>query len=105
MATLGDWSHRTAKAVAWLHANYQKPLCVEQLATVAGMSRSRLQHFRALTAMSPLQFQKQLRLCAARQHMLTNDLDPASAAFEVGYQSASQLNREYRRSSRASRKL
>jgi transcriptional regulator GlxA family with amidase domain len=99
MATLGDQSHRTAKAVAWLRANYHKPLRVEQLATVAGMSRSTLHHhFRALTAMSPLQFQKQLRLRAARQHMLTNDdLDAASAAFEVGYESASQFNREYRR--------
>ena len=98
MATLGDQSHRTAKAVAWLRANYQKPLRVEQLATVAGMSRSTLHHhFRALTAMSPLQFQKQLRLRAARQHMLMNDLDAASAAFEVGYESASQFNREYRR--------
>jgi len=98
MATLGDQSHRTAKAVAWLRANYQKPLRVEQLATVAGMSRSTLHHhFRALTAMSPLQFQKQLRLRAARQHMLTNALDAASAAFEVGYESASQFNREYRR--------
>ena len=98
MATLGDQSHRTAKAVAWLRANYQKPLRVEQLATVAGMSRSTLHHhFRSLTAMSPLQFQKQLRLRAARQQMLTNDLDAASAAFEVGYESASQFNREYRR--------
>ena len=98
IATLGDQSHRTAKAVAWLRANYQKPLRVEQLATVAGMGRSTLHHhFRALTAMSPLQFQKQLRLRAARQHMLTNDLDAASAAFEVGYESASQFNREYRR--------
>ena len=62
------------------------------------MSRSTLHHhFRALTAMSPLQFQKQLRLRAARQHMLTNDLDAASAAFEVGYESASQFSREYRR--------
>ena len=71
---------------------------MEQLATVAGMSRSTLHHhFRALTAMSPLQFQKQLRLRAARQHMLTNDLDAASAAFEVGYESPSQFNREYKR--------
>jgi transcriptional regulator GlxA family with amidase domain len=98
MATLGDQSHRTAKAVAWLRTNYPKPLRMEQLATVARMSRSTLHlHFRALTAMSPLQFQKQLRLRAARQHMLTNDLDSASAAFEVGYESASQFNREYRR--------
>jgi len=98
IATLGDQSHRTAKAVAWLRSNYEKPLRVEQLATIAGMSRSTLHHhFRALTAMSPLQFQKRLRLHAARQRMLTDELDAASAAFEVGYESPSQFNREYRR--------
>ena len=98
IATLGDQSHRTEKAVAWLRANYEKPLRVEQLATIADMGRSTLHHhFRALTAMSPLQFQKQLRLRAARQRMLMNELDAASAAFEVGYESASQFNREYRR--------
>jgi len=98
IATLGDQSHRTAKAVAWLRSNYEKPLRVEQLATIAGMSRSTLHHhFRALTAMSPLQFQKRLRLHAARQRMLTGELDAASAAFEVGYESPSQFNREYRR--------
>jgi AraC-like DNA-binding protein len=90
--------HRTAKAVAWLRSNYEKPLRIEHLATIAGMSRSTLHHhFRALTAMSPLQFQKQLRLHAARQRMLTGELDAASAAFEVGYESPSQFNREYRR--------
>jgi AraC-like DNA-binding protein len=98
IATLGDQSHRTAKAVAWLRSNYEKPLRVEQLATIAGMSRSTLHHhFRALTAMTPLQFQKRLRLDAARQRMLTGELDAASAAFEVGYESPSQFNREYRR--------
>jgi AraC-like DNA-binding protein len=76
----------------------EKPLRVEHLATIAGMSRSTLHlHFRALTAMSPLQFQKQLRLHAARQRMLTGELDAASAGFEVGYESPSQFNREYRR--------
>jgi len=54
-------------------------------------------HFRALTAMSPLQYQKQLRLRAARTRMLTDDLDASSAAFAVGYESPSQFNREYRR--------
>jgi AraC-like DNA-binding protein len=54
-------------------------------------------HFRALTAMSPLQYQKQLRLVAARERMLVAGIDAASAAFEVGYESASQFNREYKR--------
>ena len=98
IATFGDQSHRTAKAVAWLRLNYERPLPLEQLAAIAGMSRSTLHHsFRALTAMSPLQFQKRLRLHAARQRMLAGDLDAASAAFEVGYESPSQFNREYRR--------
>ena len=82
IATLGDQSHRTEKAVAWLRANYEKPLRVEQLATIAGMGRSTLHHhFRALTAMSPLQFQKQLRLRAARQRMLMNDIGCGKCSF------------------------
>src|SRR6266481_6174245 len=98
IATLGDQSHRTAKAIAWLRANYTKPLRVEELAEIARMGMSTLHHhFRALTAMSPLQYQKQLRLVAARERMLVEGLDAASAAFEVGYESASQFNREYKR--------
>ena len=98
IATLGDRSHRTAKAIGWIRANYAKPLRVEDLAHVAGMGPSTLHHhFRALTAMSPLQYQKQLRLQAARGRMLMDGLDAASAAFEVGYESASQFNREYSR--------
>jgi AraC-like DNA-binding protein len=98
IATLGDQSHRTAKAIAWIKANYAKPLRVEDLAQIAGMGLSTLHHhFRALTAMSPLQYQKQLRLQAARGRMLVDGLDAASAAFEVGYESASQFNREYSR--------
>ncbi|PYT55139.1 MAG: AraC family transcriptional regulator [Acidobacteria bacterium] len=98
IATLGDQSQRTAKAIAWVRANYAKPLRVEDLAKIAGMGVSTLHHhFRALTAMSPLQYQKQLRLQAARERMLMDGLDAASAAFEVGYESASQFNREYSR--------
>jgi len=98
IATLGDQSHRTAKAIAWIRANYAKSLRVEDLAQITGMGLSTLHHhFRALTAMSPLQYQKQLRLQAARGRMLVDGLDAASAAFEVGYESASQFNREYSR--------
>ena len=98
VATLGDQSHRTAKAIAWIAANYAKPLRVEELAELANMGVSTLhRHFRMLTAMSPLQYQKQLRLQSARSLMLNSGLDAASAAFEVGYESATQFNREYSR--------
>ena len=98
IATQGEQSHRTAKAIAWIKTNYAKPLRVEDLAEIAGVGVSTLHHhFRVLTAMSPLQYQKQLRLQAARARMLMDGLDAASAAFEVGYESASQFNREYSR--------
>ncbi len=98
IAMLGEQSNRTAKAVAWLKANYEKPLRVEELASVAQMGVSTFHHhFRSLTAMSPLQYQKRLRLHVARERMLSQGLDAASAAFEVGYESASQFNREYSR--------
>jgi AraC-like DNA-binding protein len=98
IATLGDQSQRTAKAIAWLKANYAKPLSLGDLAEVAHMGVSTLHHhFRALTAMSPLQYQKHLRLQVARDRMLIEGLDAASAAFHVGYESASQFNREYKR--------
>jgi len=98
IATLGEQSNRTAKAVAWLKVNYAKPLRVEELASLAQMGVSTFHHhFRSLTAMSPLQYQKRLRLHVARVRMTTSGLDAASAAFEVGYESASQFNREYSR--------
>ena len=98
IATSGDLSHRTARAISWLRANYSKPLHMEELAVVARMGVSTLHHqFRALTAMSPLQYQKQLRLQAARQRMLMDGIDATSAAYEVGYESVSQFNREYSR--------
>ena len=98
IATQGEQSHRTARVVSWLRANYAKPLRVEELAQLAQMGVSTLHHhFRSLTAMSPLQYQKQLRLHVARERMLNAGLDAASAAFEVGYESASQFSREYSR--------
>jgi AraC-like DNA-binding protein len=96
IATLGAQSHRTAKAIAWIAANYAKTLRVEELAEVSSMGVSTLHHhFRILTSMSPLQYQKQLRLQSARNLMLNNGMDAASAAFEVGYESPTQFNREY----------
>jgi AraC-like DNA-binding protein len=98
IVTAGDQSQRTAKAIAWIRENYAKPLKVEDLAHMAGMGVSTLHaHFRGLTSMSPLQYQKQLRLHAARARMLVDGLDAAAAAFEVGYGSATQFNREYSR--------
>jgi AraC-like DNA-binding protein len=98
IATLGDQSQRTAKAIAWIKDNYAKPLRVEELAEIAGMGVSTLHHhFKALTAISPLQFQKQLRLHEARRLLLAGACDAGSAAYEVGYESRSQFTREYRR--------
>ena len=98
IATTGDLGNRTARAIAWLKANYAKPLHMEELAGVARMGVSTLHHqFRALTTMSPLQYQKQLRLQTARQRMLMDGMDASSAAYEVGYESISQFSREYSR--------
>ncbi len=98
IATRGELSNRTARAIAWLRANYTKPLHMQELANVARMGVSTLHHqFRALTTMSPLQYQKQLRLQAARQRMLMEGIDATNAAYEVGYESVSQFSREYSR--------
>ena len=98
IATLGEQSNRVAKAVAWLKTNYAKPLRVEELAHVAQMGVSTFHlRFKTITQMSPLQYQKRLRLHQARLRMVNDGLDAASAAYEVGYESASQFSREYRR--------
>jgi AraC-like DNA-binding protein len=98
IARLDDQGRGTAKALAWLRANYMKPFRLDQLASVARMGISTLHHrFRAVTALSPLQYQKQLRLMGARERMLVEGLDATRAAFEVGYESASQFTREYKR--------
>jgi len=98
IATRGDNSHRAAGAISWLCANYTKPLRIAELAGTAGMAVSTFHHhFRTLTAMSPLQYQKQLRLQHAHVLMLVERLDAAQAAFAVGYESTSQFSREYSR--------
>ena len=98
IATTGDLGNRTARAIIWLKDNYAKRLHMEELAEIARMGVSTLHHqFRALTAMSPLQFQKQLRLQKARERMLMDGMDATTAAYEVGYESVSQFNREYSR--------
>lgn len=98
IATRGESSQRAAKAIMHIRENYPKPLRVEALAEIAGMGVSTFHHhFRMLTAMSPLQYQKRLRLQAARSRMLMEDVDVARTAFEVGYESVSQFSREYSR--------
>jgi AraC-like DNA-binding protein len=95
---VGSPIHRIATVIDWLKANYTKTFRVEELAERAQMSPSTFhQHFRELTTMSPLQYQKWLRLNEARRLMLGGHLDAAGAAFEVGYESPSQFSREYSR--------
>jgi AraC-like DNA-binding protein len=89
---------RVAKAVAWLRGNFAQPLKVEDLAGMVHMSVSTFrEHFKAVTAMSPLQFQKTLRLQEARRLMLSSQMDAAAACHWVGYVSDSQFSRDYSR--------
>lgn len=98
IAAAGSQGSQVAQAIGWLKDNYSKPLSVEELAAKAYMSQSTFHHhFRALTAMSPLQYQKWLRLNEARRLMLAEKFDAATAAMEVGYESPSQFSREYSR--------
>lgn len=98
ISMVGSHSHQIARAIDWLKEHYDKTFKVDDLASYSGMSTSSLHyHFRALTAMSPLQFQKRLRLNEARQLMLMEQKDATTAAFQVGYESPSQFSREYSR--------
>ena len=91
-------AQRIARAVNLLRAEFARPLTVERLAGEAGMSVSSFhQHFRAVTSLSPLQFQKQLRLIEARRLMAAEGASASSAAFAVGYESVPQFTREYGR--------
>lgn len=98
LALLGGPSDRIAEAVERLRRDFNQPLRIESLAREFGMSVSGFHHhFKAVTAMSPLQFQKQLRLQEARRLLLAENLDAASAGYRVGYDDASQFSREYKR--------
>lgn len=98
IASVGSQSHRIGRAIDWLKANYARPLRIDELAAHAQMSAPSLHHhFRQLAAMSPLQYQKWLRLSEAKRLMLNEGLDAASAAFHVDYESPSQFSREYSR--------
>jgi len=98
IASVGSQSHRVATAIDWLKLHYAEPLRIEDLAARAQMSVSGLHHhFKQLTGMSPLQYQKWLRLNEARRLMLSEGAEAATAAFNVGYESPSQFSREYAR--------
>lgn len=98
MASAGSLSRQIEEAIRWLRTNFTQPLRIEDLAGRVNMSNSSFHHhFRALTAMSPLQYQKNLRLNEARRLMLMERFDATTAALQVGYESPSQFSREYRR--------
>jgi AraC-like DNA-binding protein len=98
IATAGSQSQQIAKVIGWLKNNYALAISMDDLAAQANMSTSTFHnHFRSLTALSPLQYQKQLRLQEARRLMLAERMDAANAAFQVGYESPSQFSREYNR--------
>jgi len=98
LARFGGHAHRMVRAVERLRENFDKPLKIEDIARELGMSISGFHaHFKTVTSMSPLQFQKQLRLQEARRLMLSENLDAAEAGYRVGYDDASHFNREYKR--------
>ena len=98
IASHGAKSQRVVRAVDWLRDNFTESLSIEKLARQSGMSVSALHHhFKIVTSMSPLQFQKQMRLQEARRLMVSQDLDAASAGYKVGYDDPSYFSRDYRR--------
>ncbi len=98
IAIADSQTHRVTRAIEWLNRNYHKPLLIEELASLVNLSTSTLHHrFKAVTAMSPLQYQKQLRLHEARRLMIAEGMDVSAAGFKVGYESPSQFSREYSR--------
>ena len=98
MNTLGTQSNQISRSITWLRDNYKEPLQVDELASKANMATSTFhRHFREVTTLSPLQFQKRLRLYEAQRLMLVENEDATLAALAVGYESPTQFNREYKR--------
>jgi len=98
MALASSQSHQVGQAIDWIKHNYCEPLRIEHLAGMANMSMSSLHHhFKAITAMTPMQYQKLLRLQEARRLMLVEQIDAGTAGYRVGYASESQFSREYSR--------
>lgn len=98
IAIADSQGQRISRAIEWLNLNFDQPLRIEDLAREVNLSTSTLHHrFKAVTALSPLQYQKQLRLQEARRLMLCEGLEAASASYRVGYESPSQFSREYSR--------
>lgn len=97
-AVIGSQAHAIAKAIQLIHRDYSKPLRVEELAKEVNMAASSFhKHFKQVTALSPLQYQKRIRLQEARHLMISEKMGAADAAFQVGYESPSQFSREYAR--------
>ena len=98
LTTLGSHGNRVSRAIAWLKENYTKPFAVESLAEVVHMAPSTFhKYFKEITSVSPLQFQKRLRLDEARRLMVAEGYDVTRAALAVGYESSTQFIREYKR--------
>lgn len=98
IAASGRNGYRVARTIEWLKQHYSESMKIDEMASKAGLSVSAFHHhFRAMTAMTPLQYQKRMRLSEARRLMLTEHLDASRAAFQVGYESPSQFSREYSR--------
>ena len=98
IALASSQSHQVAQAIDWIKHHYAQPLRIEHLAGMANMSMSSLHHhFKAITAMTPMQYQKLLRLQEARRLMLVEQIDAGTAGYRVGYASESQFSREYSR--------
>lgn len=98
IAATGTAGHRIIKAIDWLRTNFSEPFRIDTISQQFGMSPSSFhQHFRDITSMSPLQYQKRIRLTEARKLIMTTQLDISSTSTQVGYESLSQFSREYKR--------